>query len=185
VVVRGKAISIVGDLAEDDRAACCPPPDAKTTNRCLPGFAALRAKFTRRTRGAQSLFAGRMGQSWAEPDAYLTSSSPVFRRGRQPKLMTAPLPRHRTKPEPELAHRLLGNWHPATQPGTRWSRRRCLCRRVTGPTLLSGLRAGSRAARGLGDPQDWRAEWKGTVSAANLDPARRRGLISCVRAAKS
>lgn len=83
-----------------------------------------------------------------------------FRVGVSQKLMTRALARATGKPEPELAHRLMGNWHPDD---TTWH------------ALIEAEDASADASRPypfylayaledgpepLGDPADWRAEWK-------------------------
>ena len=83
-----------------------------------------------------------------------------FRMGVSQKLMTRALSRATGKPEAELAHRLMGNWHPDD---------------VTWHQLIEADDATADASRPypfylayaledgpdtLGDPQDWRAEWK-------------------------
>ena len=83
-----------------------------------------------------------------------------FRVGISQKLMTRALARATGKPEAELAHRLMGKWHPddttwdalidADDPAIDASR--------PYPFYLSYGLEGDVAA--LGDPNDWRAEWK-------------------------
>lgn len=83
-----------------------------------------------------------------------------FRMGVSQKLMTRALSRATGKPEAELAHRLMGNWHPDD---------------VTWHQLIEAEDASADASRpypfylayaledgpeALGDPKDWRAEWK-------------------------
>lgn len=83
-----------------------------------------------------------------------------FRMGVSQKLMTRALAKATGKPEAELAHRLMGNWHPDH---TTWQ------------ALIEAEDAGADASRpypfylayaledapdALGPPNDWRAEWK-------------------------
>ena len=83
-----------------------------------------------------------------------------FRMGVSQKLMTRALSQATGKPEPELAHRLMGNWHPDD---------------VTWHDLIEAEDASADASRPypfylayalegapetLGDPAEWRAEWK-------------------------
>ncbi|WP_300061751.1 ATP-dependent DNA ligase [uncultured Roseobacter sp.] len=83
-----------------------------------------------------------------------------FRMGVSQKLMTRALAKATGKPEAELAHRLMGNWHPDD---TSWE------------TLIEAEDASADASRpypfylayaledgpeALGAPEDWRAEWK-------------------------
>lgn len=74
--------------------------------------------------------------------------------------MTRALSRASGRPEPEMAHRLMGNWHPDD---------------VTWHSLIEAEDASADASRpypfylayaledgpeALGTPEDWRAEWK-------------------------
>ena len=83
-----------------------------------------------------------------------------FRVGVSQKLMTRALSQATGKPEPELAHRLMGAWQPDE---------------VTWHQLIEADDASADASRpypfylayaledgpeNLGDPKDWRAEWK-------------------------
>ena len=83
-----------------------------------------------------------------------------FRMGVSQKLMTRALAQATGKPEPELAHRLMGNWHPDD---------------VSWHGLIEADDASADASRpypfylayaledgpeALGVPADWRAEWK-------------------------
>ncbi len=83
-----------------------------------------------------------------------------FRVGVSQKLMTRALAQATGKPEPELAHRLMGQWHPDD---------------VSWEALIEAEDAGADASRPypfylayaledapdtLGPPPDWRAEWK-------------------------
>jgi DNA ligase-1 len=83
-----------------------------------------------------------------------------FRMGVSQKLMTRALAKATGKPEAELAHRLMGNWHPDTD---------------TWHSLIEAEDASADASRpypfylaygleqepdDLGSPDDWRAEWK-------------------------
>jgi DNA ligase 1 len=83
-----------------------------------------------------------------------------FRIGISQKLMTRALAKATDKPEPELAHRLMGNWHPDD---------------VSWHSLIEAEDASADASRpypfylayaledephALGAPDEWRAEWK-------------------------
>ena len=74
--------------------------------------------------------------------------------------MTRALSRATGKPEPELAHRLMGNWHPddTTWHGLVEAEDASADASRPYPFYLAyGLEAEPQE---LGDPQDWRAEWK-------------------------
>jgi len=83
-----------------------------------------------------------------------------FRVGISQKLMTRALARATDRPEAELAHRLMGNWHPDD---TTWHTL-VVAEDATADAsrpypfyLAYGLEDGPAQ---LGDPADWRAEWK-------------------------
>ena len=150
----------VGDLAET--IALLLPPAAQTRPLYLaPTIADLRAMapLEDAARKAHVL------AQWAQLDTtgrlvfnkLLTGG---FRMGVSQKLMTRALAQATGQPQPDLAHRLMGNWHPDTsdwhslimaQNPTADSSRPypfCLAHGLDGPP------------QDLGDARDWRAEWK-------------------------
>ncbi|MGC1506327.1 MAG: ATP-dependent DNA ligase [Sulfitobacter sp.] len=83
-----------------------------------------------------------------------------FRMGVSQKLMTRALAEATGKPETELAHRLMGNWHPDTDTWHSLTEAEDATADASRPYpfyLAYGLEQPPQA---LGDPKDWRAEWK-------------------------
>ena len=83
-----------------------------------------------------------------------------FRVGVSQKLMTRALAKATGKPEPELAHRLMGKWHPDTDTWHSLIKAEDASADASRPYpfyLAHGLDDGPAA---LGAPDEWRAEWK-------------------------
>ncbi|WP_299952888.1 ATP-dependent DNA ligase [uncultured Roseobacter sp.] len=151
---------IVGDLAET--IALVLPPNETSSDESLShwinALSAL-ASVEEEDRKAAVL------QAWAqlggtERFVFNKLITGGFRMGVSQKLMTRALSRATGKSEAELAHRLMGNWHPDD---TTWE------------ALIEAEDASADASRpypfylayaledgpdALGAPQDWRAEWK-------------------------
>jgi DNA ligase-1 len=155
-----EAYPIVGDLAETI-ALILPPPESSSDRGLTHWIQSLRAlaQVEEPERKARIL------EAWDELDTtqrflfnkLLTGG---FRIGISQKLMTRALAQATGKPEPELAHRLMGNWSPDS---TTWH------------DLIEARDASADASRpypfylaygledppeSLGDPSDWHAEWK-------------------------
>lgn len=151
---------IVGDLAET--IALVLPPTETTTDKTLSFWInSLRelSKVDESARKAAVLAA------WAElggTERFVFNKliTGGFRMGVSQKLMTRALSRATNKPEAELAHRLMGNWHPDE---TTWE------------ALIEAEDASADASRpypfylayaledgpnDLGETENWRAEWK-------------------------
>ncbi|WP_299862962.1 ATP-dependent DNA ligase [uncultured Roseobacter sp.] len=151
---------IVGDLAETI-ALVLPPNETSSDESLSHWINALRAlaSVEEEDRKAAVL------QAWAqlggtERFVFNKLITGGFRMGVSQKLMTRALSRATGKSEAELAHRLMGNWHPDD---TTWE------------ALIEAEDASADASRpypfylayaledgpdALGAPQDWRAEWK-------------------------
>lgn len=83
-----------------------------------------------------------------------------FRMGVSQKLMTRALSRATGKPEAELAHRLMGKWHPDDVTWHQLIEAEDASADASRPYpfyLAYGLEDGPEA---LGEPDEWRAEWK-------------------------
>ncbi|MFK7874730.1 MAG: ATP-dependent DNA ligase [Paracoccaceae bacterium] len=155
-----EAYPIVGDLAETI-ALVLPPPPRNTDKGLTHWINILRGI----TKAEDDLPKVTILSAWAELDTtqrflfnkLLTGG---FRVGISQKLMTRALAKATGKPEPELAHRLMGNWTPDT---TTWQ------------DLIEAEDASADASRpypfylaygledapdSLGDPAAWSAEWK-------------------------
>lgn len=151
---------IVGDLAETI-ALVLPPNDTTSDQSLSYWISALRglAQEEEETRKAFVLSAwAQLGGT--ERFVFNKLITGGFRMGISQKLMTRALSRATGKSEAELAHRLMGNWHPDD---TTWE------------VLIEAEDATADASRPypfylayalddtpetLGDPADWRAEWK-------------------------
>jgi DNA ligase-1 len=152
--------SIVGDLAET--IALVLPPQPTVDNQTLTHWInALRglADVDETERKAFVLAAWqRLGG--AERFLFNKLITGGFRVGVSQKLMTRALARATGKPEAELAHRLMGNWHPDDVTWHKMIEADDASADASRPYpfyLAYGLEDGPDA---LGDPADWRAEWK-------------------------
>ncbi len=151
--------SVVGDLAETI-ALVLPPPESESDLGLSYWISYLQdiANADEDTRKARVLAA------WDQLDTterllFNKLMTGGFRIGVSQKLMTRALAQATGKPEPELAHRLMGDWTPAS---TDWH------------TLIEAADSAADASRPypfylahalddpetLGTPGDWLAEWK-------------------------
>ena len=152
--------AIVGDLAETI-ALTLPLNESQKDHTLSYWINALRA-LTQVTDEARKTFVLDAWTTLAGTERFLFNKliTGGFRVGVSQKLMTRALSNATGKPEAELAHRLMGNWHPDD---TTWH------------SLIEAEDASADASRPypfylahpledgptmLGDPQDWRAEWK-------------------------
>lgn len=155
-----ESYSIVGDLAET--IALVLPPNSSQTDQSLSDWiAALREVYTQDEDARKAFVLTAWDQlGGAERFIFNKLITGGFRVGVSQKLMTRALARATDKPEAELAHRLMGNWHPDD---TTWH------------ALVEAEDASADASRpypfylaygledtpeDLGAPDDWRAEWK-------------------------
>jgi DNA ligase-1 len=153
-----ESYSIVGDLAETITLVL-PPNPTQDDQSLSTWITALREIYTQ-DEEARKAFVLDAWTTLGGTERFIFNKliTGGFRVGVSQKLMT--LARATGKPEPELAHRLMGNWHPDD---TTWH------------TLVEAEDASADASRPypfylaygleaepqeLGDPQDWRAEWK-------------------------
>jgi DNA ligase-1 len=152
--------AIVGDLAET--IALVLPPNPTDDDRPLSEWITALRGLAEQDEEARKAF---VLDAWArlggtERFIFNKLITGGFRVGVSQKLMTRALARATDRPEPEMAHRLMGDWHPDT---TTWH------------ALVEADDASADASRPypfylayalddgpdpLGDPQDWRAEWK-------------------------
>jgi len=152
--------AIVGDLAET--IALVLPPNRSTNDQSLSFWINALRDLSNVDEPARKTF---VQEAWAhlggtERFVFNKLITGGFRVGISQKLMTRALALATGKPEPELAHRLMGNWHPDD---------------VTWHALIEAQDATADASRpypfylayalengpdALGDPTDWRAEWK-------------------------
>lgn len=152
--------AVVGDLAETI-ALVLPSPaersDASLTNTiaALRGLQALdepaRKAFVL---DAWARFGG------AERFVFNKLLTGGFRMGVSQKLMTRALARATDKPEAELAHRLMGNWNPETTTWHNLIEADDATADASRPYPFYLAYALEQPAETLGEPGDWRAEWK-------------------------
>ena len=83
-----------------------------------------------------------------------------FRVGVSQKLMTRALSKATGKPEPELAHRLMGNWHPDDMNWHALIEAEDASADASRPYPFYLAYALEAEPETLGAPSDWRAEWK-------------------------
>ncbi|WP_299768905.1 ATP-dependent DNA ligase [uncultured Tateyamaria sp.] len=155
-----EAYPIVGDLAETI-ALVLPAPDTETDHGLTHWINALRdlSQVEEPDRRAFVL------DAWASLDPtqrflfnkLLTGG---FRIGVSQKLMTRALARATDKDEAEMAHRLMGDWDPAT---TTWSHlilEDDPAANASRPYPFYLAYALEDEPENLGEPKDWQAEWK-------------------------
>ena len=155
-----ESYAIVGDLAET--IALVLPPNTTQDDQSLSDWiAALREIYTQ-DEDARKAFVlsawDRLGG--AERFIFNKLITGGFRVGVSQKLMTRALARATDKPEAELAHRLMGNWHPDDTTWHALVEAEDASADASRPYpfyLAYGLEA---EPQDLGDPEDWRAEWK-------------------------
>ncbi|WP_299967047.1 ATP-dependent DNA ligase [uncultured Roseobacter sp.] len=151
---------IVGDLAETI-ALVLPPADGSSDKSLSAWIATLRALATveEDARKAAVLAAW---HSLEDTERFVFNKliTGGFRMGVSQKLMTRALAQATEKPEAELAHRLMGNWHPddTTWEGLIEAEDASADASRPYPFYLAyALEDGPEA---LGAPSAWRAEWK-------------------------
>ena len=155
-----ESYSIVGDLAETITLVL--PPNPTQDDQSLAAWiAALREIYTQ-DEEARKAFVLDAWTTLGGTERFIFNKliTGGFRVGVSQKLMTRALSRATGKPEAELAHRLMGNWHPddTTWHGLVEAEDASADASRPYPFYLAyGLEAEPQE---LGDPQDWRAEWK-------------------------
>ncbi len=152
--------AIVGDLAET--IALVLPPNQSSTDHSLSHWINALRGLADVDEQARKAFVLDAWQQLGGTERFVFNKliTGGFRMGVSQKLMTRAMARATGKPEQELAHRLMGNWHPDTD---------------TWHSLIEAEDASADASRPypfylayaledgpepLGDPADWRAEWK-------------------------
>ena len=155
-----ESYAIVGDLAET--IALVLPPNHSVDNRSLSQWINELRALSHVDESERKAFVLDAWQRLGGTERFLFNKliTGGFRVGVSQKLMTRALAQATDKPEAELAHRLMGNWHPDD---------------VSWHGLIEAADAGADASRpypfylayaleaepdSLGAPEDWRAEWK-------------------------
>ena len=151
---------IVGDLAETI-ALVLPPPSASQDDSLSDWIARLRALDQAEEADRKTAILAAWDQMEA-PERLVFNKllTGGFRVGISRKLMTRGLAQATGQDEAELAHRLMGDWHPDTT---------SYAALIEAPDPSAGLsrpypfclaHALEGAPEELGPPQDWLAEWK-------------------------
>ncbi len=155
-----EAYPIVGDLAET--IALVLPPATRDTDEPLSHWIDL-------VRGLGSYEEperkDRVLDAWdqlADTERFLFNKliTGGFRIGISQKLMTRALAKATDRDEAELAHRLMGNWDPATTTWHDLIEAEDASADASRPYPFYLAYAIEGAVEDLGDPQDWLAEWK-------------------------
>ncbi len=155
-----EAYPVVGDLAET--IALVLPPAATDSDETLSDWIALiRSLATQSETARQAAILAawdRLGQT--ERFLFNKLITGGFRMGVSQTLMTRALARATGLPEPELAHRLMGDWSPDSTTFARLIHTNDAGADASRPYpfyLAYGL---EEAPEALGAPADWSAEWK-------------------------
>ena len=155
-----ESYAIVGDLAET--IALVLPPSPSTEDQTLTHWINALRDLANVDEPARKAFVLEAWQSLGGAERFLFNKliTGGFRVGVSQKLMTRALARATGKPEAELAHRLMGNWHPDDVTWHELIEADDASADASRPYpfyLAYGLEDGPEA---LGLPADWRAEWK-------------------------
>ncbi|MFN0115161.1 MAG: ATP-dependent DNA ligase [Paracoccaceae bacterium] len=153
------AYAVTGDLAETI-ALVLPPPGRESDTSLAERIGQVRALPRDPAARKAAVLSAWEEQAQAERFLYNKLITGGFRMGVSQTLMTRALSRATGVPEPELQHRLMGDWSPDA---TTFAR---LIHSGEGagdlsrpyPFYLAYPLEGDPAA--LGDPRDWLAEWK-------------------------
>ncbi len=152
--------AIVGDLAET--IALVLPPNLSTVDHGLSYWINALRGLSDVDEPARKAFVLDAWQQLGGTERFVFNKliTGGFRMGVSQKLMTRALSQATGKPEAELAHRLMGNWHPDTDTWHSLIEAEDASADASRPYpfyLAYALEDGPEA---LGDPKDWRAEWK-------------------------
>ena len=144
-----ESYAIVGDLAET--IALVLPPSPSTEDQTLTHWINALRDLANVDEPARKAFVLEAWQSLGGAERFLFNKliTGGFRVGVSQKLMTRALARATGKPEAELAHRLMGNWHPDDVTWHELIEADDASADAAPLSFLSGLRAGRRA-RGVG-----------------------------------
>ncbi len=155
-----ESYAIVGDLAET--IALVLPPNTPQDDRSLSAWiAALRELYTQDEDARKTFVLSAWDQlGGAERFIFNKLITGGFRVGVSQKLMTRALARATDKPEAELAHRLMGNWHPDDTTWHALIEAEDASADASRPYPFYLAYALEDTAQHLGDTADWRAEWK-------------------------
>ena len=155
-----ESYSIVGDLAET--IALVLPPNITEVDHSLSHWINTLRGLAQVEEIERKAFVLTTWQQLGGAERFLFNKliTGGFRVGVSQKLMTRALAQATGKPEPELAHRLMGNWHPDDVTWHRLIEAEDASADASRPYpfyLAHGLEDGPAV---LGNPAEWRAEWK-------------------------
>ncbi len=152
--------AIVGDLAET--IALVLPPNTTTDNRSLSQWITDLRALAAQEEPERKAFVLDAWQRLGGAERFLFNKliTGGFRVGISQKLMTRALAQATGKPEPELAHRLMGNWHPDTDTWHGLIEAEDASADASRPYPFYLAYALEDGPESLDDPAHWRAEWK-------------------------
>ncbi|MEW9919481.1 ATP-dependent DNA ligase [Marimonas sp. MJW-29] len=152
--------AIVGDLAET--IALVLPPNTSVKDRPLSHWINDLRALANVDEPARKTFVLDAWQRLGGTERFLFNKliTGGFRVGISQKLMTRALSQATGKPEPELAHRLMGNWHPDDVSWHSLIEAEDASADTSRPYPFYLAYALEDAPDTLGDPSEWRAEWK-------------------------
>ncbi|MFK7881410.1 ATP-dependent DNA ligase [Roseobacter sp.] len=151
---------IVGDLAES--IALVLPPNETTSHQSLNYWINALRDLSQQEETARKTF---VLQTWSElggTERFVFNKliTGGFRMGVSQKLMTRALSRATSKPEAELAHRLMGNWHPDETTWHALVEAEDSSADASRPYPFYLAYALDGVPEDLGETSEWRAEWK-------------------------
>ena len=155
-----EAYPIVGDLAETI-ALVLPPPQEETDYGLTHWINALR-DLAHVEEPARKVFVLDAWRSLDPTQRFLFNKllTGGFRIGVSQKLMTRALARATGKDEAEMAHRLMGDWDPATTTWSQLIEEDDPAANASRPYPFYLAYALEDAPETLGTPEAWQAEWK-------------------------
>ncbi|MFP4570238.1 ATP-dependent DNA ligase [Rhodosalinus sp.] len=151
---------VVGDLAET--IALILPPPSRGSNRSLADWIALLRSLADMPpeRRKEDVLAAWDALDTAERFIFNKLLTGGWRIGVSQKLMTRALARATGRDEAEMAHRLMGAWDPATTTWHALIESEDAAADLSRPYPFCLAHQLDGGPEGLGDPSDWRAEWK-------------------------
>ena len=152
--------AIVGDLAET--IALVLPPNTSVEDRPLSRWINDLRGLAHVDEPARKTFVLDAWQRLGGAERFLFNKliTGGFRVGISQKLMTRALSQATGKPEAELAHRLMGNWDPDDVTWHRLIEAEDASADASRPYPFYLAYALEDTPNSLGDPEEWRAEWK-------------------------
>ncbi len=155
-----EAYPIVGDLAETI-ALVLPPPSQSSDHSLTHWITELRS-LADQDEDSKKAFVRAAWDQLLPAQRFLFNKllTGGFRVGISQKLMTRALARATDRDEAELAHRLMGDWDPATITWAALIEEDDPAANASRPYPFYLAYALEDAPDTLGDPKDWQAEWK-------------------------